>query len=501
MNSAGQAAFYGGLTDGSVGLWSEGAGGLNLVARNGTQAPGAPAGVNLSFSSGLQPYHLDWPKVNDAGQTAFMATLTGAGVTSANNWGVWSNSSGSLELLARAGSQAPGTPSGVNFGVSTFTPFPAFVGAINDSGHIALWANVTGTGIVGNQSYGIWQGTSSGLALVTRSGISAAGAPVGVNVEIPLGVTALNNAAQVGFAANLTGIGVNSTNNEGLFSSGSGSLTLVVRKGSQAAGTPSGVNYLSFSPSYPLLNDNGKIAFRAVLTGNGVDSTNNLGIWSQGSGELALVARTGSHAPGTTGDASFFDLHFPSLNSAGQTAFRANLIGGDVDFTNDRGIWATDKSGALTLVARTGDQLEVAPGDVRTLADLDFVTATGNGDGRSSAFNSFGQLVFWASFTDGAQGIIVSNRVATIPGDFNFDGTVDTADFVVWRKGLGTMYSQSHYEIWRANFATSLGAGSGLATLTRPPRSAAVPEPVGVFAAAIALGVLTLTRRGDWPNR
>src|SRR5262245_12877679 len=71
LNSAGQTAFYGGLTDGNVGLWSEGPGSLNLVARSGVQAPGAPVGVNLSFSAGLSPFHLDWPKLSNAGQTAF----------------------------------------------------------------------------------------------------------------------------------------------------------------------------------------------------------------------------------------------------------------------------------------------------------------------------------------------------------------------------------------------------------------------------------------------
>ena len=44
-----------------------------------------------------------------------MASLTGSGVDSTNNAGIWSEGSGSLALVARSGSQAPGTPSGVNF--------------------------------------------------------------------------------------------------------------------------------------------------------------------------------------------------------------------------------------------------------------------------------------------------------------------------------------------------------------------------------------------------
>ena len=108
LNDAGQTAFYGGLTDGNVGLWSEGCGGLNLVARSGMQAPGAPVGVNLSFSTGLNPFHLDWPKLNDAGQTAFVAHY--------RPWRDFHKQLGrvverfrQLELVAR-GDQAAGTP-------------------------------------------------------------------------------------------------------------------------------------------------------------------------------------------------------------------------------------------------------------------------------------------------------------------------------------------------------------------------------------------------------
>ncbi len=486
LNRAGQTAFYGGLTDGSVGLWSEGTGGLNLVARSGVQAPDAPDGAILSFSTALNPYHLDWPKLNDAGQTAFVGALTGAGVTSANNWGVWSNGPGGLELVARAGDHAPGAPFGVNYGVSTFAPFPSFLGALNGAGHVALWANLTGTGIVGNQSYGIWSGAPNSLALVTRSG-SPAPAPPGVTIDLPLGVTALNNAGQVAFAAALSGSGVTSTTNEGLWSTASGSLALMARKGSQAAGAPSGVNYLAFGPSYPVLNDGGRIAFRALVAGSGVDSSNQLGIWSDGLGELSLLARTGSPAAGTAENANFFDLHFPTLNSAGQTAFRANLSGDGVDFTNDRGIWATDQTGDLKLVVRTGDQLEVAPGDFRTLSDLDFATASGNADSRPSGFNNVGQLVFWASFTDGSEGVFVSNVVAHLPGDFNNDGAVDAADYAVWRKSGG---SPAGYDLWRAHFGLSFDVGLNSSLISGQSQSAAIPEPTNI--ALLVVGVCAL---------
>ena len=55
------------------------------------------------------------PTLNNAGQTAFFANLTGSGVDATNDLGIWSEGTGSLALVAREGSHAPGTPSGVNF--------------------------------------------------------------------------------------------------------------------------------------------------------------------------------------------------------------------------------------------------------------------------------------------------------------------------------------------------------------------------------------------------
>jgi hypothetical protein len=55
-----------------------------------------------------------------------------------------------------------------------------------------------------------------------------------------------------------------------------------------------------------------------------------------------------------------------------------------------------------------------------------------------------------------------------LAGDFNQDGAVDAADYVVWRKSSGT---QDSYDVWRAHFSQSLGSGLGHST------SPVVPEP------------------------
>ena len=66
----------------------------------------------------------------------------------------------------------------------------------------------------------------------------------------------------------------------------------------------------------------------------------------------------------------------------------------------------------------------------------------------------------------------------SLDGDFNGDGKVDAADYVVWRKSDG---SQPGYNEWRTNFGRNSGSASGQV-------AAAVPEPASLALAA--LGVL-----------
>jgi hypothetical protein len=70
-----------------------------------------------------------------------------------------------------------------------------------------------------------------------------------------------------------------------------------------------------------------------------------------------------------------------------------------------------------------------------------------------------------------------------LPGDFNHDGAVDAADYVMWRKTS----SVGDYEVWVENFGGSSGAGA--INLYEPVVDAAnVPEPVALQL-VVALGV------------
>jgi hypothetical protein len=410
------------------GIWSEGTGSLQLVARTGSAAPGAASGVDF--------HRLDNPALNAAGQTAFSADIRGSGVSPANNAGIWSEGSGSLDLAAREGDQAPGTPSGATYLFLQILP-------------------------------------------------------------------PLNAAGQTAFAASLTGSGVTNANREGIWSEGSGSLSLVARGGDSAPGTPNGVLYDElFGPS---LNAAGYTAFKATLTGGAVGAINQ-GIWSDASGSRVLVARTGDQAPGTPSGVNFSEFFGPALNAAGQTAFLATLTGSGVTGGNDRGFWATDANGATQLIAREGDLLEVAPGDFRTISLLSFFGNSGNGDGRRSGFNDVGQLAFLADFTDGSSGIFVSNRVRlAFTADFDEDDDVDGDDLTEWGDGFGIAGTAVHMDgdadgdldVDGGDFlAWQQQRGSGL-----PAPSQAVPEPGALpllLASGLALATVCRRRGSDY---
>ncbi|TWT37617.1 Extracellular ribonuclease precursor [Posidoniimonas corsicana] len=73
----------------------------------------------------------------------------------------------------------------------------------------------------------------------------------------------------------------------------------------------------------------------------------------------------------------------------------------------------------------------------------------------------------------------------SLQGDFNGDGSVDAADYTVWRDGLNVEFSQQDYVTWRANF--------GASSATASPASVA-PEPVAVTLWASLLAAALTSR-------
>jgi formylglycine-generating enzyme len=97
--------------------------------------------------------------------------------------------------------------------------------------------------------------------------------------------------------------------------------------------------------------------------------------------------------------------------------------------------------------------------------------------------------IFGSALTLAEIQALAVNPNEDLPGDYNDNGVVDTADYVVWRKHLNTSttlpndatagVSPVDYNVWRAHFGESNGSGAALA--------AAVPEPASATLLAFAL--------------
>ena len=177
----------------------------------------------------------------------------------------------------------------------------------------------------------------------------------------------------------------------------------------------------------------------------------------------------------------------PALNLSGQTAFRARLSGVSVSESNDEGVWAEDRLGELTLIAREGDQLDVDEGpqtDLRTISKIAFAPSSGNEDGYSNGFNDRGQVAFTAQFTDGSSGVFVSNLVAEPfdPADFDEDVDVDGADFLLWQRGGSpSPLSSNDLALWESQY----GSANALSDVT------IVPEPQSqLLVISVVVGLL-----------
>jgi autotransporter-associated beta strand protein len=83
---------------------------------------------------------------------------------------------------------------------------------------------------------------------------------------------------------------------------------------------------------------------------------------------------------------------------------------------------------------------------------------------------------------------MVRIEVAGLAGDYNDDGKVDAADYVIWRKRPADFGGDPDgYDTWRNNFGNPSGAGGAVSL-------AAVPEPAALALLLFALGAVVAGR-------
>jgi hypothetical protein len=92
----------------------------------------------------------------------------------------------------------------------------------------------------------------------------------------------------------------------------------------------------------------------------------------------------------------------------------------------------------------------------------------------------------------------LTGTALAVEGDYNGNGVVDAADYVLWRKGIEPLLNEvaeplgttdpADYDAWRVRFGNGSGGGAG-------PTNSAVPEPS--TAAFVCLGAIWIAVAGN----
>ena len=160
-----------------------------------------------------------------------------------------------------------------------------------------------------------------------------------------------------------------------------------------------------------------RVATIASISGTGVSAANDQVIAHSGDtlGSDQIIAREGSQPPDAPAGAqwsAFTSLAYPA--NAGGPIFTATLVNktanpggpalpgpGGITSVNDTGCWAVDSTGALRGLFREGDTI-----GGKTLKLFNVLKATVGSVGSTRAFNSAGEVVWQATFTDGTTAIV-----------------------------------------------------------------------------------------------
>jgi hypothetical protein len=287
-----------------------------IVATIGVRAPGG--GQFLAASS---------PSLNSKGHLAFVGSAQAP-----SSSGIFLFAAGKYSLVAAEGQN---TPVGLVFGLNS--------PSLNANDHVAFLA-----------FNGVFTAANGAIAKIAAIGDSSPEGDVFGSFSFPQ----INSSGQVVFTASLL------SGTTGIYLAANGNITKIVKSNDSS---PFGGTFdFFFEPAS--INDSGQIAFNAFV--NGPISANGIYIYSAGQLTVKVPAFT-TLSDGT--QLAFAD--FPSINGAGEVAFRSQLLG-QVQF----GVFVTSGGNIIAIVS---------PGQVAP--DGGLFSA-----GFSPALSDTGQVVFVA---------------------------------------------------------------------------------------------------------
>jgi hypothetical protein len=339
---------------------------LRLRLRKGGAAPVAPGTVSGLFK----------PIANRDDLTLYEATYSGANVTAANNRALIRDTGSSRSELLRLGD----TPLGDDEEVSKFFQI---VQSINSSDRQAVAFQLApGSGTLVPVTAAI----DTGILVLNETGDEVGTVREGDPSPAP-GAPDFGQFSRVAFQDNQTvftsGIQGAAATNQGVFRSNPGVANIfVAQKGFNAPGTPAGVLFSAFTGETTSPNE--RAVFRASLSGPGVTTANDQGLWSEHTATVELVARKGDALPASLGFAAGVSwnrfINFWGIaEGVGQVLFLASIKGPGITPANDVGLWLMHGAASYQLLLREGEVVpDCATGTIGTIQRVVAVPATGH---------------------------------------------------------------------------------------------------------------------------
>lgn len=313
------------------------------------------------FGEGVSTWFYGHCQMAQTGEIAFSAMLRGEDVPSSEDGVILAGTPENLRIVAQEGH----TPPDVNDGNVYVGSFLTSV-AMGRGGHVAFSAGLgAGGGSGSNNGRGLWSGRPDNPRLVARTGDHAPGTEPGVYFSLSYLTPgwSVNRRGAFAFPAPIDGPGVNETNNAGIWAGTHDDLALVMRIGDPAPVPENGAIFVGF-PQYALINGNDRVLFPEYVRGDGIDATNNYGLWAgTAGGAIEPIARAGDPVPMLGADYSISYI-FPFVQTEDdRVAMVATLNGPNTTSENNEAIFF-GRPGNWELVFREGDQAPELPNGV-----------------------------------------------------------------------------------------------------------------------------------------